>query len=104
MKIGEHHFKTVEIPYIGSDGFSRTPEVTGGGMIKRRDFLRLAGYGGLSLAFPGWLIGDRLLAQQEHPVLKNPVFSGTRPGTSFAKYHDPLPLITVMPITGVVNQ
>ncbi len=58
----------------------------------------------MSFAFLGSFIGDLLLAQQEHPVPKNPVFSGTRLGTSFVKYLDPLPLINVMPNTGVMNQ
>ena len=73
-------------------------------MIKRRDFLKLAGWGGMSFAFLGSFIGDRLLAQQGQTVPKNPVFSGTRPGASLVKYVDPLPLINVIPNTGVLNR
>ncbi len=73
-------------------------------MIKRRDFFKLAGWGGMSFALQGSFIADRLLAQQERPVPKNPVLSGTRPGNSFVKYVDPLPLIDVMPNTRVLNQ
>ena len=73
-------------------------------MIKRRDFFKLAGWGGVSFALQGSFIADRLLAQQDRPVPKNPVLSGTRPGNSFVKYLDPLPLIDVMPNTRVLNQ
>jgi hypothetical protein len=73
-------------------------------MITRRDFLRLAGLAGTLLALP-WQVKPRCKVGTAWALGATPkrVFSGSRPGISFIKYVDPLPLIEVMPHTGMAN-
>jgi spore coat protein A, manganese oxidase len=70
-------------------------------MIKRRDFLKMAGLAGWSLA-SGSL--ERFLNPQAYAASESPVFSGTKAGIGLTKYLDPLPLIDVMPNTGTENR
>jgi len=59
---------------------------------------------GASLAFP-WRITHRGSGiSQAFSGPKKWEFSGSKPGTTFIKYVDPLPVIGVMPDTGVANQ
>ncbi|MGA2400692.1 MAG: multicopper oxidase [Syntrophobacteraceae bacterium] len=71
-------------------------------MISRRDLLRLAGLAGASLALPLKIEpGLGCEGSRAHGSVRKRVFSGSRPGTGFLTFVDPLPIIGVMPDTGV---
>jgi spore coat protein A len=73
-------------------------------MISRRDFLRMAGTAAAALAIP-WKVqsGGMLKASRTYAAAKPREFSGSKPGISFTKYVDPLPMIQVMPAAGMMN-
>ncbi len=73
-------------------------------MFSRRDFLRFAGLAGASLAIPWGLRCWGLEVSQAFSEAKKWEFSGTKPGTVFTRYVDLLPILEVMPNTGVANQ
>jgi len=73
-------------------------------MISRRDFLGLAGSITASLAIAGKVQGSGILAASQTSAAKPRVFSGSRPGITFTKYVDPLPIIRVIPNAGSTNQ
>jgi hypothetical protein len=74
-------------------------------MISRRDFFRLVGSAAGSLAIARSARSDGPFEfPQPYAVEKPRVFSGTKPGITFNKYLDPLPIIHMMPNAGVANQ
>lgn len=74
-------------------------------MISRRDFLTLAGSAAASLAISSKVQGRGASKDSEpHAAPKTRVFSGSKPGTAFTKYVDPLPIMQVMPNAGIRDQ
>lgn len=74
-------------------------------MISRRDFIGLAGSAAASLAIAGRVHSRHPLNQSQTSTKKTPhVFSGSKPGGTFTKYVDPLPIIEVMPKAGIADQ
>jgi len=72
-------------------------------MISRRNFLRLAG-SAASLAITSKVQSGLFTASRAYAAEKALVFSGSKPGASFIKYVDPLPIMPVMPNAGMMNQ
>ena len=72
--------------------------------LSRREFLQLAGAAGAALAIP-WQVAPLSGLARAHAATapKKRVFSGSRPGASFTKFIDPLPVFEPMPDTGVAN-
>lgn len=70
-------------------------------MISRRSFLRLAGSAATLFAVSVKAqSGSGIKPSGTDAAAKPRVFSGSKPGTSFTKYVDPLPIIEAMPNTG----
>jgi len=86
-------------------GVKGTPFPKGERRICRREFLKLAGLGGAVLCLPWKLAGNpgAGTAPTWAGAKKKLVFAGTRPGAGLRKYADPLPIIPVLPDTGVAH-
>lgn len=73
-------------------------------MISRRNFLKLTGSAAASLAITHQVEDSLFKAFQAYAAEKIRVFSGSKPGTAFIKFVDPLPIIPLMPNAGMMNQ